>query len=278
MAPPPPTDVSVLCLRLHMRKMQTRVAGLLDALAKATPPLEPQSSPAKGDDLRPGETDKMIADLVVEVERLKHELSSRDDENARLQNDASALHRHNVRLQEENAALRLRLEHDEVDAELSPSKTDDMDDDRSCSSNERPVYDDVDVDRLAVELDIHTQNLRDELRLMALERDRLETERDEAQAAAARALAEGSRLAGHANGQQRIKYVQSLRDENNRLTLQLRDAESRLARLKTAPTLTKHVDATKPRTTISSTGSKPQLPAKTTTSAKSTLPSQSGDP
>ncbi|OQS01411.1 hypothetical protein ACHHYP_01053 [Achlya hypogyna] len=250
MAPPPPTDVTVLCLRLQMRKMQHRVTILMEALAKATL-VEPQSSPSK-ETLRPAETDKMIADLVVEVERLKLQLHERSEETTRLAAKVDELRAETASLTEinvslasnvanlatENAALRIRLESDEVDAELSPSKTDGV------------------GSTVGDEDDSSVTDLREALHALALERDQLAKERDEAQAATARALKENSRLAGHSNGQQRIKYVQTLKEENNRLTIKLREAEVRVARLEARkplanPILSKHVDVSKPRSTTS---------------------------
>ncbi|RHZ11689.1 hypothetical protein DYB31_003500, partial [Aphanomyces astaci] len=64
---------------------------------------------------------------------------------------------------------------------------------------------------------------------VTLERDHLRQERDTALLSAQKAWKENATLAGHTNPGQKIKYVQQLKDENNKLHQQLRDAEARLA-------------------------------------------------
>ncbi|KAF0744349.1 hypothetical protein Ae201684P_018278 [Aphanomyces euteiches] len=64
---------------------------------------------------------------------------------------------------------------------------------------------------------------------VTIERDHLRQERDTALLSAQKAWKENATLAGHANPGQKIKYVQQLKDENNKLHQQLRDAEARLA-------------------------------------------------
>ncbi|OQR93189.1 lipase maturation factor 2 [Thraustotheca clavata] len=212
---PPATDASLLCLRLQIRKMQCHVAGVMEVLTKATP------LPITEPELPPGETDKLIADLVVEVEKLKVHLVERNQENVRLIQENMELHAENAMLLEENTELRMN-----ADSELSPTKTD-LD---TCESESNNPLDEK-LDRLNTTLEAQTrenERLRMEMLVLSEECDRYKKERDDAQILVNRTLEDNTRLAGHGNQQQRIKYVQALKVENNRLTLKIHEMETRL--------------------------------------------------
>jgi hypothetical protein len=69
-----------------------------------------------------------------------------------------------------------------------------------------------------------------EITNLEIERNALRHERDAAVASAKQALAENVRLVGHRNPQQRIKYMEALKDENNKLHAKLRAVEAKLAK------------------------------------------------
>ncbi|ETV86527.1 hypothetical protein, variant [Aphanomyces astaci] len=108
----------------------------------------------------------------------------------------------------------------------------DTDDPEEDASSSHTKLGDAEVARLVQlakdnAIDLDTLHIR--LEEVTLERDHLRQERDSALLSAQKAWKENATLAGHTNPGQKIKYVQQLKDENNKLHQQLRDAEARLA-------------------------------------------------
>ncbi|ETW04791.1 hypothetical protein H310_03928 [Aphanomyces invadans] len=132
------------------------------------------------------------------------------------------------------ASQQLRTENEQLQAEcalLQEQQLTDTDNPEDASPASLKLTD-AEVARLvqlskdnAADLDALQQRLEEVTR----ERDHLRQERDTALLSAEKAWKENATLAGHTNPGQKIKYVQQLKDENNKLHQQLRDAEARLA-------------------------------------------------
>ncbi|RLO06672.1 hypothetical protein DYB28_005899 [Aphanomyces astaci] len=220
----------VVLMRKQLEKVQRDMEVLVYTLAATRECYEPErlchdclggggSAPSTADGFDDEGTDDGESKERREFDELMDQIQSLQQQVA-LQTEASQLLRsENEKLQAECALLQ----------EQQHTDTDDPEEDASSSHTKLGDAEVARLVQLAKDNAIDLDTLHIRLEEVTLERDHLRQERDTALLSAQKAWKENATLAGHTNPGQKIKYVQQLKDENNKLHQQLRDAEARLA-------------------------------------------------
>ncbi|KAF0696391.1 Aste57867_12857 [Aphanomyces stellatus] len=215
-------------MRKQLEKMHRDMEVIMYTLAATRECYEPErlcheclgrtSAPSTTDGFDDEGTDDGEMKERREFDELMDQISMLQDQVAKQTEASQLLRSENAQLQAECAMLQEQVAF--TDPEDSPS---------SLAALKLSDDEVARILQMTKDQSIELETLHHRIEEITMERDHLRQERDTALLSAQKAWKENATLAGHANPGQKIKYVQQLKDENNKLHLQLRDAEARLA-------------------------------------------------
>lgn len=187
------------------------------------------------------ESDGSVTKLLAEVEGLTRRIRSTEDENERLRSAIQEFEQNRARAAQdvvaesttsrESSIERCRNQDDHVlthipDEKVSAQSVDEQEQATDMNlvhkNHERCQEKIHELWQTVKTLKVYVETFR-------IEKDDMRMQRDEAIASAERAWKDNAKLAGNTNPQQKIKYLQAVKDENAALVKKIRDLQSQLA-------------------------------------------------
>lgn len=215
--------------------------------------LERENVALKEQMVRQGEhTNETVAELLDEIETLKRAARAREEENVRLRVEVRRLAKQAPSRDQQLKSVVTAVESsaspgdghtqskNQIDEQgLAQSTRDSARDEpetsaKVASHEHEKAASDIHSGHERCQVKIHElwqtiKNLKVYVETYRIESIDLKTQRDDAVASAERAWKDNAKLAGNANPQARIKYVQAVKDENAVLARKIRELQSQLA-------------------------------------------------
>jgi chromosome segregation ATPase len=169
---------------------------------------------------------QVMSEFVQDMEEMKSRLGASEEENAHFRHAIQEYNADNKRLQEallvasSNAATATRNDNNQSQDDHSDALNNSFS--RTEHSPER-------CQTKMHELWQTVKTLKSYVEAFRAEKEELARQRDEAMASAERAWDENSKLAGHTNANQKIKYLQAIKNENIVLTQKVKELQARAA-------------------------------------------------